>query len=241
MRESRNYSTKRLFDLSLAAAAVLLSAPLCAVIAAAIKLEDGGSIFYEQERVGKSGKQFRIWKFRSIKSNCCRRRLLRHAECGDLPVTSTGRFLRATGMDELPQLWNIIRGDMSFVGPRPLLPEEAEVGHPNKIVPLKNIPGYEARHGVRPGLTGLAQTFGSRYLTRRQKFRLDLLYIRRQSILLDLQLIAVSLWMAARGKCGDSPNRRAAGVMYKQHGDNFAIAANYREAADSPGVYLKAS
>jgi lipopolysaccharide/colanic/teichoic acid biosynthesis glycosyltransferase len=227
MRESPTNLTKRLFDLALATAAVLLSAPLCAVIAAVIKLEDGGSVFYEQERVGKSGKQFRIWKFRSITSNSCRRRLLRNTECRELPVTCIGRFLRATGMDELPQLWNIIKGDMSFVGPRPLLPEEAEISHPSKIVPLKNVPGYEARHCVRPGLTGLAQIFGSRHLPRRQKFRLDLLYIRKQSILLDLQLIAVSLWIAAHGKCGESWNRRGGDVMEKRP-DDFAISANYR-------------
>ena len=228
MRESHTYLTKRLCDLSLATVAVLLSAPLCAVIAAVIKLEDGGSVFYQQERVGKNGKQFRIWKFRSITGKSCRRRLLRNTECRELPVTSTGRFLRATGMDELPQLWNIIRGDMSFVGPRPLLPEEAEIDHPNRIVPLKNIPGYEARHGVRPGLTGLAQIFGSRHLPRRQKFRLDLLYIRKQSILLDLQLIAVSLWIAAHGKCGESRNRRAGDVMHIHRPNHFAISANFR-------------
>jgi lipopolysaccharide/colanic/teichoic acid biosynthesis glycosyltransferase len=121
------------------------------------------------------------------------------ARARDSRVTRVGRVLRATAMDELPQLWNIFRGDMSFVGPRALLPEEIEVSGKGARVPIEAIPGYEARHRVRPGLTGLAQVFAPRDIPRRHKFKLDLLYVRRQSFWLDLKLVAVSFWISFRG------------------------------------------
>jgi lipopolysaccharide/colanic/teichoic acid biosynthesis glycosyltransferase len=102
-------------------------------------------------------------------------------------------------MDELPQLWNILRGDMSFVGPRALMREEIEVGAGGARVPLAAIAGYAARHRVRPGLTGIAQIYADRDIPRRHKFRYDLLYIRRRSLALDLRLIALSLWITLRG------------------------------------------
>ena len=111
-----------------------------------------------------------------------------------------GGFLRATALDELPQLWNILKGDMSFVGPRALLPAEIELGGNGDLVPLEAIPGYHARHRVRPGLTGVAQVYAARSIPRRQKFRFDLLYIRKQSLWLDLKLIALSFWITARAK-----------------------------------------
>jgi lipopolysaccharide/colanic/teichoic acid biosynthesis glycosyltransferase len=119
---------------------------------------------------------------------------------GDSRVTRVGRVLRATALDELPQLWNIFKGDMSFVGPRALLPEEIEVHGNAALVPLEKIPGYEERHRVRPGLTGLAQIYADRDLPRRSKFRYDLLYIKKQSFWLDLKLIALSFWITFRGK-----------------------------------------
>ncbi len=103
-------------------------------------------------------------------------------------------------MDELPQLWNIFKGDMSFVGPRALVPEEIEVNGQGKAVPLEKIPGYEARHRVKPGLTGVAQVYAARDIPRRHKFRYDLLYIRRQSFWLDLKLILLSFRITFRGK-----------------------------------------
>jgi lipopolysaccharide/colanic/teichoic acid biosynthesis glycosyltransferase len=110
-----------------------------------------------------------------------------------------GRLLRATAMDELPQLWNIFSGDMSFVGPRALMPAEIEVRGDGTAVRIEDVAGYEARHRVRPGLTGIAQIFADRDITRRHKFRLDLLYIRRQSFWLDLKLILLSFWITFRG------------------------------------------
>src|SRR2546426_578594 len=122
------------------------------------------------------------------------------ARKSDPRVTSVGRFLRSTALDELPQLWNIFRGDMSFVGPRALMPEEIEVNGDGALIPAQKIPGYEARHRVRPGLTGVAQIYAPRDIPRRHKFRFDLLYIRKQSVWLDLKLIALSVWISLRGK-----------------------------------------
>jgi lipopolysaccharide/colanic/teichoic acid biosynthesis glycosyltransferase len=118
----------------------------------------------------------------------------------DPRVTRVGRLLRATAMDELPQLWNIFRGDMSFVGPRALRPDELEVrGAAVLSVPLEAVSGFAERSTVRPGLTGLAQIYAPRDILRRHKFRYDRLYIRRQSFGLDVRLILLSFWISARG------------------------------------------
>ena len=103
-------------------------------------------------------------------------------------------------MDELPQLYNIFRGDMSFVGPRPLMPGEIEVRGSGELVPLESIPGYAARHSVRPGLTGLSQVYAPRDTPRARKFHLDAIYVRNASFCLDLFLVAVSFWITFRGR-----------------------------------------
>jgi len=190
---------KRAFDVALSGIGLLLSVPLWALIATAIKLDDGGAVFYPQERVGKGGGRFKSWKFRSMTEGSDAKVGPLQARDRDPRITRVGRLLRATAMDELPQLWNIFKGDMSFVGPRALLPQEIEVTGTGVPVPIEQIPGYEARHRVRPGLTGLAQVFAPRDIPRRHKFKLDLLYVRRQSFWLDLKLIAVSFWISFRG------------------------------------------
>ncbi len=191
---------KRPFDVALSGLGLLGSLPLWALIAAAIKLEDGGPVFYGQERVGRGGRRFRSWKFRSMVVDADRRFGALQAREHDPRVTRTGRLLRATAMDELPQLWNILVGDMSFVGPRALRPEEIEVGGDGTPVPLQAIPGYEARHRVTPGLTGIAQIYAPRDIPRRQKFKLDQLYVGKQSFWLDLRLIALSFWITVRAR-----------------------------------------
>ncbi len=191
---------KRPLDIFLSSAGLILSAPLWILIAALIKLDDGGSIFYGQERVGRGGRRFKSWKFRSMVPDSDEKFGPLQARDRDTRVTRVGQFLRATAMDELPQLWNIFKGDMSFVGPRSLLPEEIEVNGRGELIPLEKIPGYVARHRVRPGLTGLAQVYAPRDIPRRHKFKLDLLYIRKQSFWLDLRLIALSFWITFRGK-----------------------------------------
>jgi lipopolysaccharide/colanic/teichoic acid biosynthesis glycosyltransferase len=150
---------KRVFDCVLAASGLVASAPLWALLAIAIKLEDGGPIFFRQSRVGLGGRVFDALKFRSMVPDAEARTGPVQATENDPRVTRVGRFMRSTAMDELPQLWNIFAGEMSFVGPRPLRPGEMEVRGDGQLVALDQIPGYAARHRVRPGLTGLTQVY----------------------------------------------------------------------------------
>jgi lipopolysaccharide/colanic/teichoic acid biosynthesis glycosyltransferase len=190
---------KRAFDATLAATGLALSSPLWLVIPIAIKLEDGGPIFFPQDRVGQGGCVFKALKFRSMRPDAEALSGPVQATHNDPRITCVGRLLRATAMDELPQLVNIFRGDMSFVGPRPLRPGEVDVRGDGRMVRLEEIPGYDERHGVRPGLTGLTQVFAPRDISRTSKFRLDRLYLRRASFWLDMRLIALSFWITARG------------------------------------------
>jgi len=191
---------KRPFDIALSSLGLLLSSPLWAAIALAIKIEDRGPVFYGQERVGRNGRTFKALKFRSMVKDAESASGPVQAVARDPRVTRIGRILRATAMDELPQLVNILKGDMSFVGPRALRPNEREVAGAAAPVPISDIPGYEARHAVRPGLTGLTQVYLPGETPRKKKFRFDLLYIRRRSFWLDLRLIALSFWITFHGK-----------------------------------------
>jgi lipopolysaccharide/colanic/teichoic acid biosynthesis glycosyltransferase len=190
---------KRLFDVTLSGIGLIGSAPLWALIAAVVKLEDGGPVFFPQERVGLGGRVFTALKFRSMVPDAESRSGPVQAGENDPRITRIGRLLRGTAMDELPQLWNIFVGDMSFVGPRPLRPGEVEVRGDGQMVALAAIPGYEARHSVRPGLTGLTQVYAPRDIARAGKFRLDRLYLRRASFCLDVKLIVLSFWITGRG------------------------------------------
>lgn len=190
---------KRAFDVCVSGVGLLLSAPLWILIAILIKLDDDGPVFYRQARVGRFGTRFDSWKFRSMITDSDGRFGPLQAKAADARITRVGRVLRATAMDELPQLWSIFRGDMSFVGPRALLPAEIEVNGVGEAVPIEQVQGYVARHRVRPGLTGIAQIYADRDIPRRHKFRYDLLYIRRQSFWLDLRLVLLSFWITAHG------------------------------------------
>lgn len=120
----------------------------------------------------------------------------------DPRVTKVGKILRNSAMDELPQLLSILKGDMSFVGPRALLPRELETGNNGNSTEadINNIPGYKERHLVRPGLTGIAQVYAPRDITRKNKFRYDMVYIRNRSLMLDIKLILLSFWITFRRK-----------------------------------------
>jgi lipopolysaccharide/colanic/teichoic acid biosynthesis glycosyltransferase len=205
---------KRGLDIVLAAAGLLVSMPLWLMIALAVKLQDGGPIFYRQIRVGRYGQPFTSWKFRSMVPHRDAVVDSRQATTEDPRITRVGRLLRVTALDELPQLWSILVGDMSFVGPRALLPAEIEARGTEELVPASEIPGYAARHQVTPGLTGVAQVYADRDIPRRHKFRYDLVYVRRRSVLLDIRLIALSVWITLRAKWehrGDKLSRRVSG------------------------------
>ena len=190
---------KRSFDAAFAAASLVVSSPLWLVIPIAIKLEDGGPIFFPQERVGLRGRVFKALKFRSMRPDAEALTGPVQATQNDPRVTTVGRLLRATAMDELPQLVNILAGDMSFVGPRPLRPGEVDVRGDGHVTRLDEIRGYDERHGVRPGLTGLTQVYAPRDISRASKFRLDRLYIKRAGFWLDVRLILLLFWISARG------------------------------------------
>jgi len=192
---------KRLLDVLLAGTGLAVSAPLWGLIALAVKLEDGGPVFYGQERSGLNGRSFNVRKFRSMIPDAEARTGAIQATAHDPRVTRVGRLLRATAMDELPQLWNIFVGDMSFTGPRALRPGEIEVVGSGRVELLEDVPGFPVRASVRPGLTGVAQIYAARDITRRHKFKYDLLYVRRQSFWLDLRLIGLSFWITFRGSC----------------------------------------
>jgi lipopolysaccharide/colanic/teichoic acid biosynthesis glycosyltransferase len=191
---------KRLFDAVVAAVGLAISGPLWLLIAVAIKIEDGGPVFYSQDRIGLDGRMFKALKFRSMVPDAEARTGPVQASENDPRITSTGRWLRATAMDELPQLWNILAGDMSFVGPRPLRPGEIETRGSGRLVRLERFPGYAERHRVRPGLTGLTQVYAPRDLSRTSKFRLDRLYLKRAGFWLDVKLIAMSFWITGLGQ-----------------------------------------
>ena len=190
---------KRTFDVVLSGVGLIASAPLWAVIAVLIKLEDGGPVLYIQERSGRHGVPFEVRKFRSMIPDAEASVGAIQASAHDPRVTRVGRLLRATAMDELPQLWNIFRGDMSFTGPRALRPGEIETIGSGQLERLEDVPGFAVRASVLPGLTGIAQIFAPRDIPRRLKFRYDILYVRRQSFWLDLRLVALSFWITFRG------------------------------------------
>jgi lipopolysaccharide/colanic/teichoic acid biosynthesis glycosyltransferase len=190
---------KRLLDVLLAGSGLVLSAPVALILAALIKLEDRGPILFTQDRVGQHGRRFAALKFRSMVPDAEARVGPVQSGENDPRVTRLGRVMRATALDELPQLWNIFRGDMSFVGPRALRPGEIEVHGDGKVERLEDVPGFAVRCAVLPGLTGVAQIYAPRDVTRRHKFRYDRLYIRRRSLWLDIRLILLSFWITFRG------------------------------------------
>jgi len=191
---------KRSFDFSLSLAGLIVSSPFWILFAFLIWLEDRGSVFYKQERVGKDNRIFKVLKFRSMIKDAEKDMGPVQARENDPRVTKVGRILRATAMDELPQLINILKGDISFVGPRALRPKESEAYDDPEKMEIEKIPWYKERHSVKPGLTGLAQIYLPSDALRRKKFRYDLLYIKNQSFWLDLKIILISFWITFKGK-----------------------------------------
>jgi lipopolysaccharide/colanic/teichoic acid biosynthesis glycosyltransferase len=201
---------KRAFDFFLSLFGLVISSPFWLLFGLAIWLEDGGAIFYAQDRVGKDGLIFESLKFRSMVIDIDEKTALRQAEEEDTRVTKIGRILRATAMDELPQLANILKGEMSFVGPRALQPVEKEVNE-TKPRSVWEIKGFKERSVVQPGLTGVAQILAPRDIPRQEKFKYDIWYIKNRNFSLDLRLIILSFFITFRGaweKRGDKLSRR---------------------------------
>jgi Undecaprenyl-phosphate glucose phosphotransferase len=181
-----NAIAKRVFDLVLSAMLLLLLSPLLLAIAVIVKSTSPGPVLYAQERVGLDGKPFRMLKFRTMR-NDAEAEGPRFAEDGDPRVTRIGSWLRRTSIDELPQLWNVLLGDMSLVGPRPERPVFIDQFR-------RHIPRYQLRHMVKSGMTGWAQIHGLRGNTSIQKrVEYDLYYIEHWSLLLDLKILARTL------------------------------------------------
>jgi exopolysaccharide biosynthesis polyprenyl glycosylphosphotransferase len=183
--DGEEYMGKRAFDIIVSAILLIIFSPFMLVIAIAIKIEDKGPIFYRQKRVTKSGRVFEILKFRSMIPDA-EKDGVKPAATGDSRITRVGRVIRATRLDETPQLINIFKGDMSIVGPRP-----ERVEHVEKYT--AQLPEFEDRLRVRGGLTGYAQIYGKYNTSAEDKLKMDLMYIERQSFLLDLQLIFLTV------------------------------------------------
>lgn len=175
---------KRMFDLILCLIAMVPATPLMLIIAVAIKIQDGGPVFYKQKRVTKDGKIFEILKFRSmvVDAESGGYDLSMRANGKDPRITKVGSIIRTTRMDELPQLLNILKGDMTIVGPRPERVENVEAYS-------VEMPEWHFREKVKAGLTGYAQIYGKYNTSAYDKLRLDLLYIENYSLLLDIRLI----------------------------------------------------
>ncbi len=170
----------RAADIALAGLGLAVASPLLAAAALAIKLEDGGPILYRQTRVGKDGRDFEVLKLRSMVVGAERQGAGFAVDRGDSRITRVGRLVRRTSIDELPQLWNVVRGDMSVIGPRPTLRYQVE----------RYDERQRRRLDVRPGLTGWAQVHGRASLPWAERIELDVWYVEHRSALVDLKILA---------------------------------------------------
>lgn len=186
---------KRLMDIVLSAVLLFLSWPIMIISAVIIKATSRGVVFYSQERIGKNGEPFKLLKFRSMKMDAESNGAVWSRE-KDSRVTGYGKFMRKTRVDELPQIWNILKGDMSFVGPRP----ERPVFVKNLV---DEVPFYNLRHSIKPGLTGWAQVmypYGSSVEDALHKLEYDLYYIKHQGIIMDILIIFKTIKTVAWGR-----------------------------------------
>ena len=175
---------KRLTDIIFSALLILITWPLLLITALMVKLDGSGAVIYQQIRTGKDGENFTIYKFRSMRQDA-ETEGAQWAQKNDQRITSVGKLIRLTRLDELPQLWNVLNGDMSFIGPRPERPEF-------NVELAKAIPYYNLRHIVRPGLTGWAQVlypYGASVEDAREKLQYDLFYIKNFTFFMDLQIL----------------------------------------------------
>ena len=188
---------KRLFDLAVTLPLLILLSPVLAVVALLVRIKLGSPILFRQQRPGLHGRPFTIYKFRTMTD-------ARDAQGNLLPderrLTSWGRFLRSTSLDELPELFNVLKGDMSLVGPRPLLMQYLERYTPEQM----------RRHQVRPGVTGWAQINGRNVLSWEQKFALDVWYVEHWSLWLDIKIVPLTFWKIIKREGISQPGQATA-------------------------------
>jgi lipopolysaccharide/colanic/teichoic acid biosynthesis glycosyltransferase len=181
--------TKRVLDIAIALPLSILSAPLVALLALAIRLESPGDSIYRQVRVGKDGRVFEIYKLRTMVTGAEFTGAGLAIAQGDARITRLGTLLRRYSLDELPNLWNVVRGEMSVVGPRPTLRHQVD----------RYTPRQRGRLAVKPGITGWAQINGRASLPWPDRIELDLWYVEHQSLALDLRILARTCGLVARG------------------------------------------
>jgi lipopolysaccharide/colanic/teichoic acid biosynthesis glycosyltransferase len=190
LQKPTQFAIKRAIDILVSATALLILFPLFLLIAVAIQLENRGPVLFSQLRWGKAGSKIKVYKFRSMRSDMCDYSGVAQTRANDPRVTRVGAFLRKSNLDELPQLINILKGDMSLVGPRCHVPGMLAAG----VLYEELVPDYHLRHLVRPGLTGLAQMKGYRGPTdqedaARGRFSYDIAYIRTFSVWMDIKIM----------------------------------------------------
>ncbi|MGM0865831.1 MAG: sugar transferase [Bacillota bacterium] len=183
---------RRLFDIVLAIAGLVVAFPLLVIFSIAIKLDTKGTVFYRQERVGVKGKYFKLLKLRTMEMDA-EKDGPRWAGTNDPRVTRIGRYLRKTRIDELPQLINVLKGDMSIIGPRPERPIFTEIFN-------QKTPGFIKRLAIKPGLTGWAQVNGGYDITPEEKLAYDLEYIRKRSFFLDVKILLLTFKVVITGE-----------------------------------------
>jgi len=181
----------RLFDILSSFVSLVVALPIVLIAAIAIKIEDSGPVFYSQSRLGKDGKEFTIYKMRSMRVDA-EANGAQWAEAEDDRITRVGRFIRKTRIDEIPQLYNILMGHMKVIGPRPERPEFAEEF-------CVYLPEFANRLAVKPGLTGLAQVSGGYDLMPAEKLALDLEYITYRGLRMDLKILLKTIWVVFSG------------------------------------------
>ncbi|MCE9675455.1 exopolysaccharide biosynthesis polyprenyl glycosylphosphotransferase [Paraclostridium bifermentans] len=173
---------KRVLDIISSLLGLIIGLPIIMIVAILIKIEDRGPIFYTQERLGKDEKKFLVYKIRSMRVDAEKYGGAQWAQKDDPRVTKIGKFIRKTRIDEIPQLFNILKGDMSLIGPRPERPELTYEFN-------KEIPGFVDRLHIKPGLTGLAQVNGGYDISPKDKLKWDMIYIKNRSIYIDCIII----------------------------------------------------
>lgn len=184
---------KRFFDVIVATIAAIILSPLMIIVSVAVKIDSEGPVIFKQDRLGLNGKEFKIYKFRSMCQGAEHTGSGVYSGADDMRVTKVGKFIRATSIDELPQLFNIIKGDMSFIGPRPPL-----TYHPWEISEYTE--EQFRMFSVRPGITGWAQTHGRKEVEWHERIRLNVWYVNHMSLWLDIKILFITVFKVLKNE-----------------------------------------